>query len=49
MTYTKKHSFDKKTKHSFKERFIKYLINHAEIFNSATAAMTASPYIPLDK
>lgn len=41
------HSNTKKL--SLKERFVKYLVENAEIFNSATAAMTASPYIPLDK
>lgn len=41
------HSNTKKL--SLKERFVKYLVVNAEIFNSATAAMTASPYIPLDK
>ena len=39
------HSNTKKL--SLKERFVKYLVENAEIFNSATAAMTASPYIPL--
>ena len=34
---------------SLKERFVQYLVENAEIFNSATAAMTASHYIPLDK
>ena len=41
------HSNTKKL--SLKERFVKYLVENAEIFNRATAAMTASPYIPLDK
>ena len=34
---------------SLRKRFVQYLVENAEIFNSATAAMTASPYIPLDK
>ena len=34
---------------SLKERFVKYLVENSEIFNNANAAMTASPYIPLDK
>ena len=48
-TQTVNAKFTHTKKLSLKERFVKYLIDNAELFNSATAVMTGGRYIPLDK